>query len=155
MAALERLQSLGSAPAAGPQAGQSGRIASPSRDRRPIPRPAGGAAANLTVARIAAPVVFLVAVIVLISLLFQSGVVGGQDEARVTKPKPAVTKTKKATPKPATAGSTTKVYVVKTGDTPSGIADKYGISMSELEALNPDKDFTTLVVGEKVKVPKR
>ena len=156
MAALERLQSLGSQPGGGaPPPGQSGRAASSGRDRRPRPRPAAAAAANLTPARVAAPAVFLVAVIVLISLLFQSGVVGGRDEANVTKPKPAVTKTKKASPKPTTAGSTTKVYVVKTGDTPSGIAEKYGISMSELEDLNPDKDFTTLVVGEKVKVPKQ
>jgi LysM repeat protein len=111
--------------------------------------------ADLTVARIAAPAVFLVAVIVLISLLFQSGVIGGDDQAKVAKPVPAAAKTKSASAKPTATVAATKIYVVKAGDTPSGIAEKYGISLARLQELNPDADFTTLVVGVKLQVPRQ
>jgi hypothetical protein len=153
MAALERLQSMG------PESGSDrpGKSAAPSgRGQRSRLRPAG-AASGLPIARIAAPAVFLVAVIVLISLLFQSGVIGGEEETRVAQPTPTATKAKAktASPKATAAGSTTKIYVVKAGDTPSGIADRYGITLSELEELNPNSDFTTLVVGQKLKVPRQ
>ena len=49
----------------------------------------------------------------------------------------------------------TKVYVVKSGDTLSGIAGQVRHErIGDLEELNPDIDFSTLVVGEKIKVPK-
>jgi LysM repeat protein len=102
------------------------------------------------VARIAAPAVFLLAVIILLSIISQSGVIGGKTEPRVT-PTPTATNTKSGgtgTP------STYKVYVVKSGDTLSGIAVKFGVSTSEIEALNPKVSSSTLVVGAKVKVPR-
>jgi len=123
---------------------------------RPRPRPAAASGARLNVARVAAPAVFLIAVIVFVSILFQSGVIGGGDDGKVAQPEPAVSKTpkKSASPKATPTAGATKTYVVKAGDTPSGIADKYGISLTELEELNPDKDFTTLTIGEKLKVPR-
>ena len=156
VAALERLQSLGKTPAADePAARQSARPLPHAR-----PRPAA-AAARINVARIAAPAVFLVAVIVVVSLLFQSGMVGGGEKAAGDGSGNAPAAAKSGSPKAKTsptsgAGTTTKTkaYVVKAGDTPSGIAEKYGVSLSELEELNPDKDFTTLIVGEKLKVPR-
>ncbi|MCX6374120.1 MAG: LysM domain-containing protein [Actinobacteria bacterium] len=102
------------------------------------------------VARIAAPAVFLVAVVVLLSIVFQSGVIGGKSEPVVT-PTPAATKTKNGgTTKPTNY----KVYVVKSGDTMSGIAVKFGTSTSEIEALNPKLISSTLAVGARIKVPK-
>jgi LysM repeat protein len=102
------------------------------------------------VARIAAPAVLLVAVIVLLSIVFQSGVIGGKAEPAVT-PTPAATKT-------TTGGGAKptgyKTYVVKSGDTLSGIAVKFDSTTSELEALNPKISSSTLVVGAKIKVPK-
>jgi hypothetical protein len=155
MAALERLQSLTSATAAPPA--EVAPSAAP-RARRPAkpagrvsrPRPAAAPRAGRTVARIAAPAVFLVAVVILLSIVVQSGVMGGKAEPVVT-PTPKATKTKSggnATP------SAYKVYVVKTGDTLSGIAVKFGVSVSELEVLNPKISSSTLVVGAQVKVPK-
>jgi len=102
------------------------------------------------VARIAAPVVFLVAVVILLSIVVQSGVIGGTAEPVVT-PTPAVTKTKSGG---TTQSADYKVYVVKSGDTISGIAIKFGTSTSELEALNPKLSSSTLLPGAKVKVPK-
>jgi len=154
LAALERLQSLTSATAARPVEGTS----SPApRARRPSslaartsrPRPAAAPRAGRMVARVAAPAVFLVAVVVLLSIVVQSGVIGGKAEPVLT-PTPAATKTK-------SGGNATqsgyKFYVVKSGDTLSGIAVKFGASTSEIEALNPKISSSTLVVGTKVKVP--
>ena len=53
---------------------------------------------------------------------------------------------------PAGTGQT-KVYVVKAGDTLSGIAARFGISVVEIEELNADADLTTLQPGQKLTVP--
>jgi len=152
LAALERLESLTPATTA-PTGAES-----PTAPRRPStavppasrPRPAAAPRAGRMVARIAAPVAFLVAVVVLISILSQSGVIGGQTEP-VVAPTPAATKTKsRGTASP----SGYKVYVVKSGDTISGIAVKFGVSTSELEALNPKLRSSSLGIGMTVKVPK-
>jgi len=91
-----------------------------------------------------------VAVVVLLSIVVQSGVIGGTAEPTAT-PTPTATKTKNSgTTQPAEY----KVYVVKSGDTISGIAVKFDTSTSEIEALNPELSSSTLVVGAKVKVPK-
>jgi LysM repeat protein len=166
LAALERLQSLGGSPEGAAPAGSpapsrkreaapapSGRSSSGRRPAWTRPRAAGAGSPGQTAVRIAAPVLFLIAVIVLISLLFQSGVVGGPDETRAPAPTPKATKTKKATAKPTPASSSgTKVYVVKSGDTLTGIAVKFDTTVSELQALNPDVS-STLVVGSKMRVP--
>jgi len=177
MAALERLQSLTSAtaassatgapramdapPAAAPQPAAARRPAAapqPAAARRPAtpaprpsrPRPAAAPRAGRIVARVAAPVVFLVAVLIVLSIVSQSGVIGGKAEPAVT-PTPKATKTKSGgSVKPTTY----KLYVVKTGDTMSGIAVKFQVSTSEIEALNPKMSSSTLVVGTKIKVPK-
>ena len=161
LAALERLQSLTSATAspppfeappamvAPPATPRAGRLAGPA-PRTSRPRPAAAPRAGRMVARIAAPVVFLVAVVALLSIISQSGVIGGKAEPVVT-PTPAATKTKNGgTTKPTGY----KVYVVKSGDTLSGIAVKFDTSTSEIEALNPMLSSSTLGVGTKVKVPK-
>ena len=165
MAALERLQSLTSAtaassatgapramdapPAAAPQPAAARRPATPA-PRPSRPRPAAAPRAGRIVARVAAPVVFLVAVLIVLSIVSQSGVIGGKAEPAVT-PTPKATKTKSGgSVKPTTY----KLYVVKTGDTMSGIAVKFQVSTSEIEALNPKMSSSTLVVGTKIKVPK-
>lgn len=155
MAALERLQSLTSSTAAPPVADASpaaskARRSPPVASRPSRPRPAAAPRAGRMVARIAAPVAFLVAVVALLSIISQSGVIGGKAEPGVT-PTPKASKTKSAgTPtQPAY-----KIYVVKSGDTLSGIAVKFGVSTSDLETLNPKISSSTLIVGAKVKVPK-
>jgi len=161
LAALERLQSLTSATAspppfeappamvAPPATPRAGRLAGPA-PRTSRPRPAAAPRAGRMVARIAAPVVFLVAVVALLSIISQSGVIGGKAEPVVT-PTPAATKTKSGgTTKPTNY----KVYVVKSGDTMSGIAVKFDTSTSDIEALNPKISSSTLVVGTRIKVPK-
>jgi len=96
------------------------------------------------VARIAAPVVFLVAVIALIGIVVNSGVMSGDE--------PVVTPTPNATKADGSA-KTTKKYVVKAGDSLSSIAVRFDTSTSELQELNPKLSGSTLQVGERIVVP--
>jgi LysM repeat protein len=43
-------------------------------------------------------------------------------------------------------------YVVKPGDTPSSIAVKTGVSLAEIERLNPDLDPQLLAPGDRLKL---
>ena len=164
--ALRRLESMGSASApadsldaaplppvpavdsfsAPPRSGARRPVDSSQRTpRSPRPRPAAGPNSTRIVARIAAPVVFLVAVIALIGIVVQSGVMSSDG--------PTPTPTVKATK--ANGGSSTKVtkkYVVKSGDSLSSIAVRFNTSTSELQTLNPDLG-NTLVVGTRIVVP--
>ena len=45
-----------------------------------------------------------------------------------------------------------KSYIVKAGDTPSGIAEKAGISLDTLYELNPDLDPQTLAPGQRIRL---
>lgn len=57
----------------------------------------------------------------------------------------------KSTPKPK-ASKKPRTYVVKPGDTPSSIAVKAGITLAELERLNPDLDPQLLAPGDHLKL---
>jgi LysM repeat protein len=65
-----------------------------------------------------------------------------------TTAQPAKTQSAKKTRKKKTP----KTYTVQSGDTPSGIAEKAGISLAQLEALNPSLDPQALAPGEKLKL---
>ena len=43
--------------------------------------------------------------------------------------------------------------VVKPGDTPSGIAEKTGVSLEQLEKANPDLDPQLLAPGQRIRIP--
>ncbi len=45
-----------------------------------------------------------------------------------------------------------KTYTVKSGDTPSGIAEKTGVSLDTLQELNPDLDPQTLAPGQRIRL---
>ncbi|MFZ5911719.1 MAG: LysM peptidoglycan-binding domain-containing protein [Chloroflexota bacterium] len=48
---------------------------------------------------------------------------------------------------------TPSVYEVQSGDTLSGIAHKFGVSLDELMALNPDVSPNSMSIGTELKVP--
>jgi LysM repeat protein len=153
-AALERLEAMsGGTPATTPAPAEPRRrpqrsvvpvATTAGRSTRQRPRPAASPDSGRKIARIAAPAVFLVACIALIAIVFQSGVIGG-NSAPVNTPTPLVTQTKSAY----------KTYKVKAGDSWSGIAVKFNTTTDVLLAANPDLSTTTLVVGEKVLVPRQ
>lgn len=159
-AALERLASMGAGAAAEPAplppspavSGYSGpspdrpvrQMGSSQRTPRARPRPAGAPGSTRRVARIAAPIVFLIAVMAFIGIVVQSGVMGGSEEPT---PTPTVTATKNAT--------ATRKYVIKSGDSMSSLAERFNTSVTTLQELNPDLSATTLVVGTTILVPKQ
>ena len=73
---------------------------------------------------------------------------GGEEPATTQQPRATAT----ATPKKA-AKRKRKVYVVKPGDTPSGIAEKTGVSLEQLEEANPDLDPQLLAPGQRIRIP--
>jgi LysM repeat protein len=101
-------------------------------------------------ARFLAPLA-LVAFVVALLMIVQSGGSdqSGEDPASNSSNRPAATAT--ATPKPKRKR---KVYVVKPGDTPSGIAEKTGVSLEQLEMANPDLDPQLLAPGQRIKLPR-
>jgi LysM repeat protein len=101
-------------------------------------------------ARFLAPLA-LVAVVVAMYMVISSGLGTSGDE------QPASTARPTATAKPTKTKKTKRkrrVYVVKPGDTPSGIAEKTGISLEKLEQANPDLDPQLLAPGQRIKLPR-
>ena len=182
-AALRRLESLGrrreaaddrgerdqqQAPPPGdrpqvPVARDERSVAAPAAwDARPLPKSRGSRSAlapsrSVRLARLAVPVVFLVAVIAVFSLAWRSGVVGDRDGgAPVASPSPKASAEKTAEAEPTAEpadGSGTKTYTVKPGDTLSGIAARFDTTVTELEDLNADQDLGTLSPGQELQVP--
>ena len=101
-------------------------------------------------ARFLAPLA-LAAVVVAMYLVISAGLDTGGDEQPASTARPTATakptKSKKAKRK-------RRVYVVKPGDTPSGIAEKTGVSLEQLEQANPDLDPQLLAPGQRIKLPR-
>jgi LysM repeat protein len=96
------------------------------------------------VARIFAALALAAAVLAVV-LIVSAGVKDnsshkGHKSGSTTKQEPRHHKTKAAT------------YTVKTGDTLIGIAQKTGVRVSEIQALNPEVDPQILIAGETLKL---
>jgi LysM domain len=119
------------------------------RGRRPGPR--------ASPARYAAPVLFLVAVTIAV-LLIRSGLGGGASSQTTTRTGPVTHPSTAATPPPGTTrhGATTttagQFYTVAAGDTFGSISAKTGVSITQIEQLNPGVSTNLLQVGQKLRV---
>jgi LysM repeat protein len=106
--------------------------------------------AGRNLARFLAPLA-LAAVVVAMYMVIDAGLDKGGDG------QPASTARPTATPKPGKGGKKAKrkrrVYVVKPGDTPSGIAEKTGVSLEQLEKANPKLDPQLLAPGQRIRLP--
>ena len=87
-------------------------------------------------------------------------VTAAPDEERPAAPGSAVRETApgaSATPsgqQPAKRKKVRRRYKVKPGDTPSGIAEKTGVPLGVILALNPELDPQTLAPGTKIRLRK-
>ena len=99
-------------------------------------------------ARLLAPLALVGFVVALLMVLHGASVDGS---ASPSGSKPAASATATPTRKQK-ARQKHKRYTVKAGDTPSGIAQKTGVPLSQILALNPKLDDQTLTVGERIKL---
>ena len=103
-------------------------------------------------ARFLAPLALLAFVLALF-LVVTRAPSGGDGAAGTAGQKPAVTPTTSRKEKPAARRTHAKrYYVVRPGDTPSGIAEKTGVPLATIERLNPDLDPQTLAPGTRLKL---
>jgi hypothetical protein len=109
----------------------------------------GARSLGATVARYAAPVVLLIAVLVAFSLATSAGILGGKN-ANVSTSTSTASGTPTTSAKPSVKA---RFYVVKPGDTLSAIASKTGVSQASIKALNPKLNPSRLAVGQKIKLP--
>ena len=75
--------------------------------------------------------------------------------ARILPPPPshAAPATPAATPPAQSVRTTPRTYVVKQGDTPGGIAKRFGVKLSDLMAANPGLKPTRMRVGRSLNIP--
>jgi LysM repeat protein len=100
--------------------------------------------------RIAAPIAFFLAAIILV-VLIQKGLSDSTSTSGATD-LPTVS-TPDTTSSPTTTGKKKKqVYHVKAGDTLESIAAKFDTSVDDLLALNPGIDPLALSPGQKIRV---
>ena len=75
---------------------------------------------------------------------------GGGSDSTTTSSDPARTTT--ATTTSTTSKAKRKTYTVKPGDVLSGIAASNGLTVEELQALNPDVDAQTIRPGQQLRL---
>ena len=105
-------------------------------------------------ARLLAPLA-LVAVAAALFVVVSNGSGGSGDESADAREQQRA-RSGRATTTPAVAGARgtrrRSTYRVRAGDTPSGIAERTGISVERLLELNPDLDAQALTVGQRLKL---
>ena len=84
-------------------------------------------------------------------------VVVNGDDATTAAPaaggaKPAASARRRPRPRSRRRASSAGRYKVKPGDTPSSIAEKTDVPLSQIQELNPKLDDQTLSVGQKIKL---
>lgn len=96
-------------------------------------------------ARLAAPLALLAAAVAVIAVVASSG---SSSPSNV----PSATRTAVTQPARLARRAARRAYVVQPGDTLTVIADETGVSIEEIERLNPDLDPNALQTGERLKL---
>jgi LysM repeat protein len=100
-------------------------------------------------ARFLAPIALIAFAIALYSVVKDDNPPAGGNSGATSTATP--TATSKASKKKS-AKKKRKTYTVKSGDTPSGIAEKNDISLEDLYKFNPDLDPQTMAPGQKIRL---
>jgi LysM repeat protein len=107
--------------------------------------------ARTSPARFLAPLGLIIVVVAFLAIVTSSGGGGGTsagDTGSSTSPA-AKTSTTAAKKKPA---ASKRFYTVQAGDTLGAIADKTGIALETIQALNPDVDPHAMTTGQKIRL---
>jgi LysM repeat protein len=108
-------------------------------------------------ARFLAPLALLGFVLALLLVVSHSSSDGGStgNPAKSNQQQPASTSTASGGGKSSTGKSKgPRFYTIKSGDTPSAIAEKTGVPLTTIEQLNPSLDPQALSPGERIKLRK-
>jgi LysM repeat protein len=98
-----------------------------------------------------APLALIAVAVAVVVVIANSDVTGGDDDGgEVTTTQASDTETTTAPNR--RGGKLRRNYVVKPGDSFGSIAEKTGVSVAQLEQLNPDVDPQALVVGQRIKL---
>ena len=95
-----------------------------------------------------------------VALVLVIGASTGGDDEQPAAPTPTVDRTAERTEEREDARRDgrrrrrPRTYTVEPGDTPSGIAEKTGVSLEQLEEANPDLDPQLLAPGQRIKIPR-
>ena len=105
-------------------------------------------------ARLLAPIALVAFAVALYSVVQNSREpAGGNTGAPAGESTPTATATSESSSKKKKSSSKKrKTYTVKSGDTPSGIAEKTGVSLETLLELNPELDPQTLAPGQRLRL---
>ena len=101
-----------------------------------------------SLARVAAPVAFLLAVTV--AVLLVRSALSSNDEA--TGPPPARVETTERTATRAGTTAPSRFYEIQSGDTLETVAVEFDTTVEQLLVLNPDIDPVALRIGERIRV---
>jgi LysM repeat protein len=105
-------------------------------------------------ARFLAPIALVAFAVALYSIV-QDSREGAGDNTNTPAASPTASASgNTSTKKKSSSKKKRKTYTVKNGDTPSGIAEKTGVSLETLLDLNPDLDPQTLSPGQKLRLNK-
>ena len=100
-----------------------------------------------------APISLIAFVLVLFVVIASSGTDddSGDNGGSISQQQPSQVSTTgdSTTTTPTVSGN---FYTVKTGDTLAGIAEQVGVSVAELQELNPALDPQALVSGQKIRI---
>jgi LysM repeat protein len=101
-------------------------------------------------ARFLAPLALLAFVLALFIVVGRSAETTTPGGAAKTGQDQSATPAGDSSPTPRTKGR--RFYRVKAGDTPSSIAERHGVPLSQIQELNPDLDPQTLAPGQRIKL---
>jgi LysM repeat protein len=95
----------------------------------------------------------LLAPLAVLAIVMGSGVTGddSSSESAGTRDLPAETETTPTTTSPKQKKAP-RAYTIKANDTLSGIAVRFGLTVEQLQTLNPELDPQGLVAGQKIKL---
>lgn len=105
-------------------------------------------------ARFLAPVALVAFAVALLMVVQHARDTTGGNPASGVPAKSASPASHSKSGKKAPAKRRRKTYVVRAGDTPSGIAEKTGVTVEQLVELNPDMDPQTLAPGQRLRLAK-
>jgi LysM repeat protein len=108
---------------------------------------------RLRLAHLLAPLALIACAVAVLAIVMRSGVTGddSSSESAGTRDLPAETETTPTTTSPKQKKAP-RAYTIKANDTLSGIAVRFGLTVEQLQTLNPELDPQGLVAGQKIKL---